>query len=164
MSKVTNGLYIGDFSQAINQMWLENHNITHIVNATQEIKNIFPRDYIYLNLFLIDSPGQSLDSALDRSYEFIRDAITRGGVVLVHCYAGISRSSSVVIYYIMKSRGWEYYQAYNYLKERHPRARPNYGFSKQIIFSKNLKNSNESQYNRFSQSPYFNRENYLYYR
>ena len=140
MSKITDGLYIGDLSQATSQRWLENHNITHIVNTTQEIKNVFPHNYIYLNLFLIDNPSQSLDSALERSNRFIRNAIAGGGVVLVHCYAGISRSSSIVIYYLMKSRGWKYHQVYNYLKERHPRAYPNYGFSKQLIFSEDLNN------------------------
>ena len=133
MSKVTNNLYIGNIYQAGDVEWLKGHGITHIVNATEEIRNNFPYDFSYKKLFLQDIPSQSLFPSMDESYQFIRDAISNGGKVFVHCYAGVSRSSSTVIYYLMKSRGWSYQESFNYLKQRHSRADPNPGFVEQLF-------------------------------
>jgi hypothetical protein len=33
----------------------------------------------------------------------------------------------------MKSQGWDCYQAYTYLKQRHIKTDPNMGFSKQLV-------------------------------
>jgi protein-tyrosine phosphatase len=133
MSLVTEQLYIGNISNATNKKWLEYHKITHIVNTAVELNNYFPKNYTYLNLFLEDNPYQSLYKVFEKSYIFIQNAILNGGIVLVHCYAGISRSSSIVIYYLMKSQGWDCYWAYEYLKQQHPKTEPNMGFCKQLV-------------------------------
>jgi protein phosphatase slingshot len=133
MSLVIEQLYIGDISNAKNKKWLKDHNITHIVNTSNEINNYFPNNYTYLNLFLQDNQYQSLYSAFEKSYIFIQNAILSGGVILVHCYAGISRAPSIVIYYIMKLKGWDCYRSYNYLKKIHVITDPNSGFSKQLV-------------------------------
>lgn len=133
MSKVTEQLYIGSVKEASDKKWLQDNHITHIVNAAEELQNYFPGEFSYLNLRLQDIPRQSLYPVLEESYKFIWKAIGKGGTVLVHCHAGISRSSSIVIYFLMKLKGWVYMQALAYLKKRHERADPNNGFARQLV-------------------------------
>ena len=132
MSQVANNLYIGGIIEATDKKWLQNRNITHIVNATKEIPNFFPSSIRYLNLYLIDMPEQNLTHVLEKSYRFIKDAVDKGGNVLVHCFAGISRSSSIVVYYLMNEYNWSYRTAMTHLKRMHPRANPNAGFVFQL--------------------------------
>lgn len=40
---------------------------------------------------------------LEKAYVFISNAINNKKIVLVHCAAGISRSTTLVLYYLMKS-------------------------------------------------------------
>lgn len=133
MSKITEQLFIGDILTASNKKWLEDHHITHIVNATKDIPNFFPHDYKYLNLELDDSSNQSLYEVLEPSYKFIYNAIGNGGTVLTHCYAGRSRSVSIVIYFIMKLKKITYLQSLTYIKKHRSIASPNTGFARQLV-------------------------------
>jgi protein-tyrosine phosphatase len=46
--------------------------------------------------------------------------------------AGMSRSVSYVIYYLIKKEKWDFYTALEYIKTRRPIANPNAGFRKQL--------------------------------
>lgn len=154
MSLVEKGLYIGNINHATDVRWLKNHNITHIVNATEEIGNIFPYLFQYMKLFLDDSPHQSFGRSLDKSYIFIKNALHKGGNVLVHCYAGVSRSSSIVIYYLMRSRNWSYSRAYAHLKIKHHKTNPNRGFIDQLSRI-NFSKANKLQPDIYGSSHFF---------
>jgi len=134
MSYIQNRLYLGDYENASNIEWLKSHKITHIVNCAVEHKEYHPRMITYLSLNLEDSPYQPLYHVLEKSYRFIKKAINENGVVLVHCHAGISRSASVVLYYIMKNNpGLSYEKAFSFVKSKRSIIRPNEGFVKQLI-------------------------------
>ncbi|TMS04949.1 Dual specificity protein phosphatase 19 [Larimichthys crocea] len=54
------------------------------------------------------------------------------GAVLVHCNAGVSRSSSIVIGYLMLKEGLSFDDAYSQVKLARPSIRPNPGFYQQL--------------------------------
>lgn len=54
------------------------------------------------------------------------------GVVLVHCNAGVSRSSSVVIGYLMQREELSFEDAYSQVKLARPSSHPNRGFHQQL--------------------------------
>lgn len=54
------------------------------------------------------------------------------GNVLVHCRQGVSRSASVVLAYLMKTKHLSYDEAFAFVKARRPRVSPNSSFSKQL--------------------------------
>lgn len=56
-----------------------------------------------------------------------------GGRTLVYCVAGVSRSASICIAYFMKHHQLSLLEAYNYVKLKRPRIKPNCGFFKQLI-------------------------------
>lgn len=67
-------------------------------------------------------------------YDFIcLQVALSGGKTLVHCVAGISRSASVCIAYLMKYHGLSLLEAYNDVKLKRPLIRPNCAFFKQLM-------------------------------
>lgn len=125
-------IILGDINDAKNNEFLSFHKVTHVVNCTKEVPNFFPGRYNYCNLNLEDNPHQPLKQSLEQSRVFISDCLARGGTVFVHCYAGVSRSASVVIYYIMKSNRVSYERAYVYVKDRR-NINPNIGFRNELL-------------------------------
>ena len=55
------------------------------------------------------------------------------GRTLVHCVAGVSRSASICIAYLMKYERMTLDQAYRHCKRRRPVVHPNVGFWRQLI-------------------------------
>lgn len=56
----------------------------------------------------------------------------KGGVVLVHCNAGVSRAAAVVIGFLMNSEGLSFARAFSLVKNARPAACPNPGFMEQL--------------------------------
>lgn len=140
IQEVYNGVFIGSQSAAGDLEELHKNGITHILNVTTEVPCYFenPQDtkdkFIYHRENAIDSLDCDIvDSGIiDRSLDFIDNALAKNGKVLVHCQAGISRSGSVVVAYLMKKLKLSYSDAL--IKARSVRGciNPNASFEKQI--------------------------------
>jgi protein-tyrosine phosphatase len=76
-----------------------------------------------------DNPDFNIAQYFDHSYAVIERGLHVGGV-LIHCAMGISRSSSIVIAYIMRKFHCGYAWAYNFVKKRRVIISPNFGFSR----------------------------------
>lgn len=63
---------------------------------------------------------------------FIAAARARGAAVLVHCYAGQSRSAALVVAHLMSSRGLGLLDAWALARRARPCAQPNPGFLRQL--------------------------------
>lgn len=53
--------------------------------------------------------------------------------ILVHSYFGMSRSSAIIIAYLMKEKGWNLKDSYQHLRKKHSSANPNDNFVVQLI-------------------------------
>ena len=133
MSLVTTRLYIGDIENARDLNFLKSKNIGTIVNCTNDIENFHTGQFNYMNLNLVDSPSQDLSKVLDPVADKIIELIKSGEVVFIHCYAGVSRSSSIMIYTLMKLHNWNFDKAHRFTKMMHPRTNPNDGFIEQLV-------------------------------
>ena len=59
---------------------------------------------------------------------------------MVHCYAGVSRSATIIIAYLMQEKRLTFVEALKYVRRRRPIVCPNFGFQKQLLdFEKNLR-------------------------
>ena len=135
MSQLSQQLYIGNIFNALDKRWLQSKKITHVVNATKQIPNAYYENLYYLKLNLQDHPNQKILCSLNKAYHYIDDAIKRGGIVLVHCHAGVSRSASIVIYYIMRKYNLTFNQALQYVKNKRKIVNPNHGFVRQLQYA-----------------------------
>ncbi|GAB4820258.1 hypothetical protein N2152v2_007304 [Parachlorella kessleri] len=65
-------------------------------------------------------------------FAFIEEGLQSGGV-LVHCLAGVSRSATVVIGYLMWKNILPFHQARRHVAAVRPWIRPNSGFEQQLL-------------------------------
>lgn len=79
-----------------------------------------------------DDLRTDLTRYFEPTFRFIDSHLSEGQSVYVHCRAGISRSSTVVLYYIMRKYQLSLLQALQYLKSRRPVVQPNDAFLKQL--------------------------------
>lgn len=56
-----------------------------------------------------------------------------GGKVLVHCEAGISRSPTICMAYLMKTKLFRLEEAFEYIKQRRSLVSPNFSFMGQLL-------------------------------
>ena len=77
---------------------------------------------------------------------FVEEARTNNKVVLVHCMAGISRSVTITLAYLMKFHRMSMQRAYQYLKDMRPAISPNLNFMGQLIeFERSLELGNDQR-------------------
>ncbi|XP_047010683.1 dual specificity protein phosphatase 8 isoform X2 [Ictalurus punctatus] len=117
------------------------NGIGYVLNAS----NTCPKpDFISENHFLRipvnDSYCEKLLPWLEKTNEFIDKAKVSNCRVIVHCLAGISRSATIAIAYIMKTMGLSSDDAYRFVKDRRPSISPNFNFLGQLLeFERDLK-------------------------
>ena len=127
ISPITNNIYLSGIFGANNLNKLKEYNITYIINCTKnKLPNI--QNITYMNIPIDDTSSQNIEQYFDSSYNFIENAVNTNNNILVHCFAGKSRSASILIAYFMKKNKWSYDLAYEYLKEKRQIINPNIFF------------------------------------
>lgn len=117
---VIESIYIGSQHSATNLTRLNEHKITHILNVAAEVKNAFPEQYKYFNIKLFDRPQTNIRQVFSHTNEFIQQAIAENGRILVHCDFGISRSSTIILAYLLGVHRMPYEAAFDLLKATRP--------------------------------------------
>ena len=96
------------------------------------VSHILLKDFTYQCHEILDFPHQSIIPYIPLCVEFIWSAINQGGRVLVHCFAGVSWSASMVIAYLMTEMGMSFAEAFSFVKQKWIVIFPNFGFVKQL--------------------------------
>ena len=101
-------IYIGNCNHAVDLLSLEERGITFILNMASGDHSCQAPDQLYGNSYTVmrvaagDMPHYNISQHFTETYEFIEQARDRGTGILVHCSAGVSRSCTIVIAYLMQ--------------------------------------------------------------
>uniref|UniRef100_A0A1B6DT61 protein-tyrosine-phosphatase n=1 Tax=Clastoptera arizonana TaxID=38151 RepID=A0A1B6DT61_9HEMI len=133
-SRVLPFLYIGNATDAADLATLNALGISRVLNVTSQLPGYHESCGItYKQLPASDSGHQNLKQYFEEAYQFIEEARKSGASVLVHCQAGVSRSPTIAIAYIMKHRQLTMVEAYKVVKNKRPIISPNLNFMGQLL-------------------------------
>ncbi|KAJ7592866.1 dual specificity phosphatase [Mycena floridula] len=85
-------------------------------------------DILVVSIEDMEDKGEELKAKLPELCDWIKERIIQNRNVLVHCHAGISRSASVVIAYLIREQEMSYDEATRFVWERRKCISPNDGF------------------------------------
>ena len=131
VNEVVSNVYISSYTEAFDDTLLKKIGITHIINLS-ELGNMFPNDFVYYKIDIDDIETENISKYFDNTNKFIENALFHDDKVLVHCYAGISRSATIVMSFLMYKYGLSTDDALNFLRQVRPIVNPNSGFISQL--------------------------------
>ncbi|XP_022918179.2 uncharacterized protein [Onthophagus taurus] len=129
-SQITKNIFLG--SQDCTEInVLQKFGINYVLSVGIEVEH--HAGIIYKFTPCLDLPETDITEILKNDcFDFLDMVVLSGGRVLVHCNAGVSRSSAIVIGYLMLKDGVDYDEAYDVVKRVRVVARPNDGFIRQL--------------------------------
>ena len=140
MSQITNNIYLGNIYDAQNIEKLLSMGIRKVLSLITETELLrYPPEIEHKLINIDDFPRQNIIQYFGECLLFIED----NKKVLVHCWAGASRSATIIIAYIMWKNQLEFMEAIKIIEQKRPIIKPNYGFVRQLeMFEKLLKKNN----------------------
>ncbi|XP_076971457.1 dual specificity protein phosphatase 8 [Tamandua tetradactyla] len=141
LTRILPHLYLGSQKDVLNEDLMTQNGISYVLNASNSCpKPDFICESRFLRIPVNDSYCEKLLPWLDKSIEFIDKAKLSSCQVIVHCLAGVSRSATIAIAYIMKTMGMSSDDAYRFVKDRRPSISPNFNFLGQLLeYERSLK-------------------------
>uniref|UniRef100_H3C1F4 Dual specificity protein phosphatase n=1 Tax=Tetraodon nigroviridis TaxID=99883 RepID=H3C1F4_TETNG len=128
-------LYLGCAKDATNLDVLEEYGIKYILNVTPNLPNLFENagEFKYKQIPISDHWSQNLSQFFPEAIGFIDEARGQKCGVLVHCLAGISRSVTVTVAYLMQKLNLSMNDAYDIVKMKKSNISPNFNFMGQLL-------------------------------
>lgn len=129
--QIADGLFLGSAAAASDRRAMQKRGVTHALICHPALPEHHPQHFRYGRAPLIDEPTANLLELLPDALEFL-GAAQRKGRVFVFCMKGISRSSSVVIAFLMMERRIGFEEAWHMCEQKRPIVYPNIGFQQQL--------------------------------
>ena len=141
INKITEKIYLGDIIGAQKTQFLKDNKIDYILSLAgkDSIKYDEKLNFKQKIIEIEDCETENIFQYFKECIEFIENA----NKILIHCMAGVSRSSTIVIAYLMYKTKKDYYTTYFSVKNKRKFISPNEGFVGQLLkFDKLLKDNN----------------------
>ena len=130
LSIITDNIILGSSFEANCQEKLKELNVSNILICGRELRYHKNNNFIYKKLNLRDTNDEDLIIFLYDAFNYI-DSSKK--TIYIYCKKGISRSSSIVIGYLMYKNQLKYSDAYNYVKSNRKIINPNNNFKEQLM-------------------------------
>ncbi|XP_012300221.1 dual specificity protein phosphatase 2 [Aotus nancymaae] len=126
-------LYLGSCSHSSDLQGLQACGITAVLNVSASCPNHFEGLFRYKSIPVEDNHMVEISAWFQEAIGFIDWVKNSGGRVLVHCQAGISRSATICLAYLMQSRRVRLDEAFDFVKQRRGVISPNFSFMGQLL-------------------------------
>ncbi|GBP92245.1 Dual specificity protein phosphatase 9 [Eumeta japonica] len=128
-------LFLGNSTNSEDCDALARHNIKYVLNVTPDLPNTFESaggGIHYLKIPIADHWSQNLAVHFPQAIRFIDEAMSARVGVLVHCVAGVSRSVTVTLAYLMQRHRLSLCDAFELVRARKTDIAPNFHFMRQL--------------------------------
>lgn len=132
-SEIMEGLFIGSQISALSKLIFQKHKIQRVLAVGKGLEKGFVGKCAYMSISIEDSRNEDIYQFLDKSYNFIDNALSDKAPLMVHCAEGISRSATLVMAYFIRKYRWSFVDAMHFVSERRDIINPNRYFEKQLI-------------------------------
>lgn len=138
IDRVDANVFISGYKAAANPNIVRKLGITRILKMFADDPS-YPGGYHrhpgvkYMIVSAEDVPEYDIRQHFPAAARFVRDALAHNEKILIHCHAGISRSSTIVILHLMINRGMDLQTALRYLSSIRSIIRPNDGFMQSLV-------------------------------
>ncbi|UJR08880.1 hypothetical protein I4U23_013135 [Adineta vaga] len=127
-------LFLGNIQHANNRELLHRFQIKHIINVCDfGLGQTILDNFNVIHIPMPDEPRTNIKQHFDRTNELLHGFYEKKERCLVHCAAGVSRSATIVLAYLMKYHHNTLNEAFFFLVEKRPQIWPNEGFLLQLI-------------------------------
>ncbi|XP_065068932.1 uncharacterized protein LOC135694168 isoform X3 [Rhopilema esculentum] len=146
MHAINDKLYLASLADVSDINSILQHEINHILTVDSSPLPLDLQSQLKSTGVEIDHVSM-LDTLDFEVFDSLKDAVSilhkRAPTIVsvVHCFAGMSRSATVVICYLMQSLGLKYDEAFQYVKSIKPDICPNPNFEKQLRLFEELGNT-----------------------
>jgi len=133
--QVIPNLYLGGVDAVADSQRVSSQGIKAICCCLREMEypsNEFCKDVEYYRVDVEDMGREPIEMYFPEATDFIHSWISREQPVLVHCRAGVSRSASVIIAYLMTYQGYSLHEAFFVVKSHRSVITPNVGFMEKL--------------------------------
>ena len=129
IDKITETIYLGNMMAAFNKNKLKNLGIKKILTVMGAFGNHYDyREFIHKTIEVDDDFRTNIIQYFKVCFSFIEG----NDKVFVHCAAGMSRSPTIVIAYIMWKKQIYLNDAIKFVREKRPLISPNANFMNQL--------------------------------
>ncbi|XP_018604585.1 dual specificity protein phosphatase 4 [Scleropages formosus] len=126
-------LFLGSAYHASKRDMLDRMGISALLNVSSSCPNHFEGLYTYKCIPVEDNHKADISSWFIEAIEYIDSVKASNGRVLVHCQAGISRSATICLAYLMKRKGVRLEEAFEFVRQRRSVISPNFSFMGQLL-------------------------------
>ena len=118
MTEILPWLFLGSVEET-SESWLAANKITSVLNVAEELDDVRVGDRNYLHVKFDDyNTNLNFDGQIKKAVEFIKTCKERNDRILVHCYAGINRSTTTIIFYLALHEGYSILDAFRFIKAK----------------------------------------------
>ncbi len=140
-------VFIGNAAAARDVQFFNRYKINFVINVTESELNYFESEINnkkliriedacvkYLSLAVSDTCSTNLSIYFPQTNQFIKNCLySDKNALLVHCKCGVSRSSSILLAYLISVQQMTLSNALKLIKKERRRIRPNIGFFLQLL-------------------------------
>nr|XP_008114847.2 PREDICTED: dual specificity protein phosphatase 4 [Anolis carolinensis] len=126
-------LFLGSAHHAARRDMLDALGITALLNVSSDCPNHFEGHFQYKCIPVEDNHKTDISSWFMEAIEYIDSVKMCQGRVLVHCQAGISRSATICLAYLIMKKRVKLEEAFEFVKQRRSIISPNFSFMGQLL-------------------------------
>ena len=125
MSEIFNNLWITCGGTAREYDFLRENEITHILNCAEEEPMNYPKDMTIIHIPMTDDEDDNAISQIIQGAQILAVWMNADANTIVHCKAGISRSVTVVLAWMIIYKEYTFNNAYKFVQGKRNFINPN---------------------------------------